>query len=292
MSLGDIMGGAGLHVFAEVAGFVQTGLLLERLVGPLAFAAVYVASGLLAGLWGLSAHPVSVSAGAAGAVFGIYGLLLALLVWGLIRPSPLTMPFAAVKGLWPGAAVFTLYNMVSEGFVSESMQAGLVVGFVSGIVMAARVEAQKPPARRVYAALAATVAIVAVFAAPLRGLADVTGEVARVNEAEARTAGVYDAAVERFKSGRLTAEALAQVADRIASELHSLQTHLSSIERVPEEHRGVLAAASEYVRLREDSWRLRAKGLRAGHIGTLQQADGAEIAALNALERTAPASQQ
>jgi rhomboid protease GluP len=280
-----------LHMLIEAAALLQAGLLMERLVGPSAFAVVYAASGLLAALWGLSAHPVSVSAGAAGAVFGVYGLLLASLVWGLVERSPLTMPLRALKRLWPGAAAFALYNMLSEGFLSESMQAGLVVGFVSGMVMAGKVSAQKPPARRVYAALAATIAIVVVSAAPLRGLADVTGEVARVNEAETRTASAYETAVERFKSGRLTAEGLAQLADQIASELQPLRTHLNSIEHVPAEHQPALTAASEYVRLREDSWRLRAKGLRAGHMRTLQQADSAEIAALAALEKTAPASE-
>jgi len=281
-----------LHVFVEVAALLQAGLLTERLVGPLAFAVVYTASGLLAGLWGLSAHPVSVSAGAAGAVFGVYGLLLALLVWGLVQRSPLTIPLAALKRLWPGAVMFTLYNMVSEGIVSESMQAGLVVGFVCGMVMAVRVSVHKPPARRVCAALAATMAIVVVSAAPLRGLADVTGEVALVTEAEERTAGAYDAAVERFKVGRLTAEALAQIADHVVSEMQLLQTRLASLDHVPMEHEPMLAAASEYLRLREESWRLRAKGLRAGHMRTLQQAEGAESAALAALRRTAATSRQ
>ena len=281
-----------LHVFVEVAALLQAGLLMERLVGPLAFAVVYTAAGLLAGVWGLSAHPVSVSAGAAGAVFGVYGLLLASLVSGWVQRSPLTIPLPALKRLWPGAVMFTLYNMVSEGIVSESMQAGLVVGFVCGMVMAVRVGVHKPPTRRVCAALAATLAIVVVSAAPLRGLADVTGEVALVTEAEERTSGAYDAAIERFKVGRLTAEALAQIADQIASEMQSLQTRLTSLDHVPMEHEPMLAAATEYVRLREESWHLRAKGLRAGHMRTLQQAEGTEIAALAALRRTATGSRQ
>jgi hypothetical protein len=42
--------------------------------------------------------------------------------------------------------------------------------------------------------------------------------------------------------------------------------------------------ASEYLRLRQDSWRLRAEGLRAGRARTLQEADLTERSALAALD--------
>jgi len=280
-----------LHLVADLAGLVQTGRLLERLVGPFAFAAVYLASGILASLWSLATHPVSVAAGAAGAVFGLYGLLLASLGWGLVQRSAMTIPFAALKGLWPGAAVFVVYNLLTEGLFSVSMQAGLVVGLVSGMVLAGRVISQKPPVRRVCAALAATVAVVVVFAAPLRGLADITGEVARVAEIEHRTASAYDAAVARFRSGRIDAKELAGLAEAIASELQSSRTRLASIGNVPHEHQTMLADVTEYARLREESWRLRAEGLRAGRLPTLQKADIAQSRALAALSRTGSAAQ-
>jgi rhomboid protease GluP len=275
-----------LHLVADLAGLVQTGRLLERLVGPFAFGAVYVTSGVLAAVWGLSEYPVSVTAGAAGAIFGLYGLLAAALVWGLVERTAATVPLSALKGLWPGVAIFLVYHVVTEGPVSPSMQAGLVVGFVCGVVLAGRVISQKPPVRRVCAALAATVAIVVVLAAPLRGLADISGEVALVKQIEARTAAAYDAAVTRFQKGRLDAKELAALADALASEMEVLKTHLASVSNVPRDHQSIFAAISEYVQLREDSWRLRAEGLRAGHMATLQQADGAQRAALTALERT------
>jgi len=171
-----------IHLIAEIAGLVQVGLLVERLVGRLAFAVVYVASGVLAGVWSLTLHPVSVQAGAAGAIFGIYGLLLATLVLGLAQRASLTVPVRVLKGLWPGVAVFLVYNALMEGIFSEAMQAGFVVGFTGGMLIAGRVISDKPPARRVAAVVTATVAIVVALAAPLRGLADVSGEVAKVKD--------------------------------------------------------------------------------------------------------------
>jgi hypothetical protein len=165
------------------------------------------------------------------------------------------------------------------------MRVGLVVGFTGGMLVAGRIIADKPPVRRVAAVLAATVAIVVVLAAPLRGLADVSDDVARVREGEERTARAYDTAVDRFKSGRITAHELAALADRIVGELQAVQSELVAIDNVPTEHWPMIVRASEYLRLRQDSWRLRAEGLRAGRTQTLQEAEAAEHSALAALER-------
>jgi rhomboid protease GluP len=275
---------AGLvHLVAEIAGLMQVGLLVERLVGRLAFAVVYVASGVLVGIWHLNLHPVSIHAGAAGAIFGVYGLLLASLLLGVVQRSTLTVPVHVLKGLWPGVALFVVYNMLTEGLISDALQAGLVVGFIGGLLIAVRVISHKPPVRRVFAVSAATVAIIAVLAAPLRGLADVSSEVARVAATEARTSRSYDEAVGRFKRGRVNAQELATIADGIFSELQSLQAELISLDNVPPEHWPMLNKASEYLASRQASWRLRAEGLRAGRAQTLQQADAAEQTAKGAL---------
>ncbi len=281
-----------IHLIAEIAGLVQVGLLVERLVGRLATAVVYVASGVLVGIWNLSLHPVSVHVGAAGATFGIYGLLLATLLLGMVQRSTLTVPVNVLKGLWPGVVLFVGYNMLTEGLVSDSMQAGLVAGFVGGVLIAVRVITEKPPVRRVFAVLTATVAIVVALAAPLRGLADVSAEVARVRDAEERTARAYDEAVDRFKAGRASVQELAKIADSIASEMQSFQSELASLDNVPNEHWLMLEKVTEYVALRQTSWRLRAEGLRAGRPQTLQKAEVAEHSALEALEAAVPPSSE
>jgi membrane associated rhomboid family serine protease len=275
-----------VHLIAEIVGLVQVGLLVERLVGRLAFAVVYTAAGVLVGIWNVSLHPVSVHAGAAGAIFGVYGLFLASLVLGVVHRSTLTVPVKVLKGLWRGVIPFVMYHMLTEGVVSEAMQAGLVVGFTGGLLIAARVISDKPPVRRVCAVMTATVAIVVAVAAPLRGIADVSGQVARIKACEERTARTYDTAVDRFKSGRMNVKELANLADAIVSELQPLQTELGSLENVPAEQSPMITKLSEYLALRQTSWRLRAEGLRTGRTQTLQQADAAEHSALVALAST------
>jgi membrane associated rhomboid family serine protease len=70
-----------LHLLVDLAVLIQLGVILERLVGRLTVAAVYVSAGVFAGLVNLSSHPLAVTVGASGAIFGLYGLLLALLIW-------------------------------------------------------------------------------------------------------------------------------------------------------------------------------------------------------------------
>ena len=248
-----------LHLIADTAGLLMAGALIERVVGRAAFTLVFAAAGLLAGLWSLAAHPVSVSAGAAGAVFGVYGLMAATMIWGFAQRSPLTIPVTALKRVWPGAAVFVIYHLATEGFGSESMRAGLLVGLLGGLILAARVSVAKPPLGRVCATTVATVALFIAFAVPLRGIADVPTAIARVIDVEARTAALYDAKADRFKKGRMSADELAAVADAISAEVHQSRVTLAALRNVPTEHGPLLKEASEYLRLREESWRLRVK---------------------------------
>jgi membrane associated rhomboid family serine protease len=273
-----------LHLIADTAGLVQVGRLVERLVGPATFAVVFVAAGLIAGLQELSAHPVSVSAGGAGGIFGAYGLLISTCVWGWVRRSPLTVPPGVLKRVLPGAVVFLAYHVAAEGFITGSLTWGLGVGFAGGGILAFGIGVHKPPVRRLCTSMAATLALVIISAAPLRGMADVTREMAHVIDLEARTAAAYDAEVVRFRKGRQTAEALADMADAIAADVRATRDSLLALTNVPRDHQPVLDHALEYLRLREESWRLRVEGLRAGRMQTLQRADRVESTAKKLFE--------
>jgi rhomboid protease GluP len=274
-----------LHLIAEIAGLVQIGRLVERLVGPIAFGSVFVAAGLIAGLRELSTHPVTVSAGAAGGIYGVYGLLLAACLWGWGQRSPLTLPMAVLKRVWPGGALFLVYNVAADGFLNQSMTWGLAVGLGGGGLLAFGLSAHKPPVPRLCMSMAATLAIIVIFAAPLRGMADVTREMARVIELETRTAAVYDAEVVQFRRGRHTAEKLADIANAIAADVRAAQESLSALANVPPEHQPMVDDAMAFLRLREESWRLRVEGLRAGRMQTLQRAERVESTAKTLLEK-------
>lgn len=273
-----------LHLVANMLGLLQLGLLLERLVGRVASAVVYVSAGVFASLARLSALPVDVAVGASGAIFGMYGLLLASAIWSLFNRSAVTIPLRTLKRLVPAAAVFLLYN----GLQSRADHAGFLVGLACGLLLARGISERKPAVRRVAVAMAATAVIAIVTAVPLRGVTDARPEMARVISVEDRTASAYETVRDRFTQGRITAEKLSELIDRtIVPELEETRGRLKVLTGVPEVHQPMVAHAEDYLRLREESWRLRADGLRKANLLTLRKADDRERAALRIIKKLA-----
>ena len=271
---------------ANLAGLFQLGLLLERLVGHIAFAVVYLASGVFASLASLVVLPVAVSAGASGAVFGIYGLLFATLFWGFLERSPATIPVKALGSLAPAAGFFGLSSVLAAQGGGWVEFAGLATGLASGLFIARGVGASKPPARRVAAVMSGAMVVALAATFPLRGITDARPEVDRVIAAEAHMAGTYRTAVVRFNEGRIPTGALTRLIDReIVPEVRAARARLVALTGVPREHRQMLAAAEEYLRLREESWRLRSEALQTTNMATLRKADRTEWDSLEAFKR-------
>ena len=319
-----------LQLLVNCAALVQLGLILERLVGHITFGAVYLAAGVLASLVTLSDYPMAITAGASGAIFGLYGLLAASSAWTVIQrprqavePQPATigtfgfnqlaieeaetepdsaesndvsterpsvaMTLTAAKRLAPVAAVFVLYNLASGSLGIAAELAGFSAGFICGVVLTNGVSVRTPPVPRVAITMAVTVVVAVASAVPLRGLADVRPEISRVIEVEGATTTAYQTAVKQFKLGALSAEALAQTIERkITPELQAAQARLKTLGRVPPEHQPLLASAEEYLRLRDESWRLRAAALHKSSMSALRKAEGAERASLEAFEKIKP----
>lgn len=285
--LSTFVHGGFLHLVATIAGLLPLGLVLERIVGRITFAAVYLGAGLIASMVSLwTTEPTSVTLGASGAVFGLYGLLFATLVWTVIERPPVPIPLVIVKRAAAAAAPFFLYNGFTDHLASGPELAGVGTGFVAGIVIARGVTRQKPVLTRTAVMTAATAAIVIAAALPLRGVTDFRPHILQIAAVEERTASTYDAAVSEFRLGRLPAKRLAQLIDRtILPDLESLKKRLGELRGVPREQTPLVEAADAYLRLREQSWRSRSEGLLRSNIKTLREAEKTERAALDALQK-------
>ena len=277
--------GAFLAFVIDSAVIAQVGPLLERQMGHSTFVALYLAAGTFGSLMNLAVAPEVATTSAAAAVFGLYGLLAAAIVRGLLRRSAMTLPLATLMRLVPVAAVFVLYNL-SAGQLPIAEKAGLFTGFIGGLVVAKDVQARKPAPARLAAIAAAALVIVAIVALPLRGVTDIRPELALLVDLETRTAAAYQRAVASFRAGRETTQSLAQVIDgTILPELGTARLRLETLRRVPAAHQPFVAAAREYVRLRDQSWRLRLQALGKSNMRLLREADAAERASLAAFEQ-------
>ena len=287
-----------LSFIANTAGLLQAGLVLERFVGPLTFASVYLTAGILANLAAVSGNPLAVSTGASGAVFGVYGLFISAGVWAAVAGTSQNIPRATLERLAPAAGIFVLYNMVSGDLSLAAESVGLIAGLVMGAVLTRPIAFYKPSTRRIATTAAASLAIAVAAAIPLRGLDDFRPELNKVVEVEERTASEYEAALERFKNGRLSAESLAKmIEESIVPELRAAGDRLNEVDKVTDEHQPLVASAKEYLRLRHESWRLRIEGLRKmvkpGASGAaLQQAVTATLMQAERTERDSLASLQ
>ena len=270
-----------LPLIGNVIGLATVGFMLERLVGSVAFAGTYILAGVIANVAELSAHQIAVSTGASGAIFGVYGLLVAASVWGLYGRSAATIPLAALKHLAPGALVFLLIDLVSYGFRSEVRVVGFAAGLIVGLILAAGVTHRKPAMRRVCATVAATVAVVVMLAAPLRGLEDVSADIAAVIASEDRITHDYDAVLAAASEGRSTMRDRIVLIDQIRPRLQTLRARLEAFHKVPREQQPLVAGALEYLKTRDESWRLRSEALRKSNLQILGEADSVERISLD-----------
>jgi hypothetical protein len=263
--------------------------VLERIVGAPAFVAVFLTSGASAGLVNLSARPHAATVTSAAGIFGLYGLLLASVMWQLVHrwrsarnqssddeaPRGLTAPPIVLKRIAIAGAVFVVATAIGVGVTSAELTA-LIVGMTCGIALAARSAERQAGIREVSIVAATGAAIVVACAIPLRHIADVRPEIARVIATETRTAAAYQTAFEAFRKGRKGADALATLVERtIVPELQAADDRLAALANVPAAHQPFVAGAREYLRLRRESWRLRADAIRK--TSTVQRRTSADV---------------
>ena len=130
-----------IHLAFNMWALADAGRLVERLFGAAAFLAAYLFAGLTGSLASLLWHADGVvSAGASGAVFGIYGALFAFLF--VERGS---VPLSALKRLATSGALFVGYALIAGAMVPGIDNAchlgGLFGGCAAGLALSRPLEA-------------------------------------------------------------------------------------------------------------------------------------------------------
>ena len=270
----------------NLMALVPLGLLLERIVGPMAFTAVYLTAGLFSSLFTLSVFPIEVSAGAAGSVAGLYAFMLAVSLWGISQQPRLMLPLITVKGLVICGGLFAVHAWLTG--LAPVVVVGSTIGLLTGLTVARGVNTRRTPGVRMAATVATMLCLAIVTAVPLRGITDARRDIEAVVETEARTAASFKAALQDFTEGRMTDKALAEVIDQvIVPEFHYMTARLALVDQqmVPKQQRPLITAAEEFLHVRAESWTLRANALRSGKMSILWIADQKEALSLEALRR-------
>jgi membrane associated rhomboid family serine protease len=129
-----------LHIFFNSYALWIVGPQVEKLYGGARFVLIYILTGI-AGVYGsYRYHPGSISAGASGAIFGLFGVLL---VFG-IRYRNSIPPFfkrAVGTGVLPVIVINLIIGFTLQGVVDNSAH---LSGLIAGAILASIVPFQKP----------------------------------------------------------------------------------------------------------------------------------------------------
>lgn len=117
-----------VHLLLNMYALLYIGLLLEPRLGSLRFFTAYLLTGIAGSVNSLYWHELTISAGASGAIFGLYGVFLAMLTTNLIEKT-------ARKALLTSVGVFVIYNLangVKGGIDNAAHIGGLICGLIIG----------------------------------------------------------------------------------------------------------------------------------------------------------------
>jgi rhomboid protease GluP len=202
-----------IHIAFNMWVFWSVGQFVERLVGNLGFFLVYLFSGVVGGFATVLWNPGAVSAGASGAVFGVYGCLLAFLASD--RGS---IPRPVLKALGNNAVFFVvvnvLYGMGNENVDMAAHLGGLAAGFVSGLILRIPLDcsASKNRGRRnMLVGIAGVFAISAGVALTGNRYADIQEELRLFGETEETVMGSFNETIQKVRTGSMSDDAFASI---------------------------------------------------------------------------------
>ncbi|HHB52576.1 MAG TPA: rhomboid family intramembrane serine protease, partial [Saprospiraceae bacterium] len=115
------------HLLMNMYALVYIGLLLEPYLGRARFLSAYLIAGISGSVASIFWNDLTISAGASGAIFGMYGVFVALLTTKLIEKS-------ARKSLLISIGVFVFYNL-ANGLKGGIDNAAHIGGLLGGLVI-------------------------------------------------------------------------------------------------------------------------------------------------------------
>jgi rhomboid protease GluP len=254
-----------IHLAFNMYVLWQGGRFIERLLGNAGFLIVYLISGLMGALVSIAWKPYVVSAGASGAIFGLYGALLGFLV---IRHD--SIPATVLQPLSRSALVFLGYNLVygllNTGTDVADHVGGLVGGVLCGLVVALPLTIDPMPRRvgRNLAVLFGGCILCLAAATRLPRPADFQAEIQNFAAVEKKAIATYNSTLNDVRNKKLTDE---QVADSLEKDIlppwEAEHQKLASLKGLPVPAETLVTSLLKYMDTRKAGWSLMVQGTRA-----------------------------
>lgn len=119
-----------VHLLLNMWALFQAGHFVERLLGRSLFTLAYFGSGIAASFTSIYWHGDKIwSAGASGAVFGIYGMLL-----GFMLREKQSIPKAVLQPMLKSTLTFAGYNLLYGAIIPHIDNAAHIGGLAGGVI--------------------------------------------------------------------------------------------------------------------------------------------------------------
>ena len=291
-----------LHLILNLVFLWQLGSIVERMLGPFVFLAVYLLAGVLAtavSLQTLGSHGVSV--GASGAIFGLVGVLLAVVVTSRRIPG-LGRLLADLRTRLIGVTAANLVaGFIIPGIDNGAHVGGLIAGLLLGWLVGRDAVLVTPPPRRTLLPIALTAVLAAtsvVVATRVAGSLDVATEQRRFHAVNQPAEANFRAAVADVRAGRRAGPEAAEAIGRLVfPPIREAQARSDRLVR--EEQARFLAASARagstvpadpqagprgqafhdafawagFLARYDEAWRVRLLGLRTGDAARIADGD-------------------
>jgi rhomboid protease GluP len=137
---GMFLHGGLMHLAGNLYGLIFASLLLEPLIGKAKYLAAYLICGLMASLSSILWHPNTISVGASGAIFGLFGVMFVLLIAN--KTDPVRRRFFLIN-----SSIFIGFNLLAgiRGNIDNAAHiGGLLTGLIIGVIYMFFIEHHQP----------------------------------------------------------------------------------------------------------------------------------------------------
>lgn len=250
-----------LHIAMNMICLYQV-RIVERLFGRAAFATIYFAAGLAGSLASLMRSEPAVSAGASGAVFGVFGALTVFLLMNKERLGR-EVSMRQLGSIGSFIAMNFVLGISQKGIDMNAHIGGFVAGAGIGAVLAYRQPMGASPMRTLIVAIAALAATAGATLA-MNGGKDYQSVLRRTDEVERTSLGRVNQLATDMEAAKIDGKAAADVLEKEVIPVWRAQRIALAdiVTSTPSNVRELVALSARYFKAREEHFVAMAEALR------------------------------
>jgi rhomboid protease GluP len=255
-----------LHLLFNMIALWNVGGFMEQVLGHTGFLVLYLLAGLLGSMASVAWNPFVVSAGASGAIFGLYGGLLAFLV----RHRDMHQ-HAFLAALRTNTLAFLGYNVVF-GFIIPGIDmaahlGGLAGGFVCGFALMPAFPFASHLRLWMRGVLVGIVGLLIIIGLSdlLPSAEDVEIRLQQFDSLHTTILTTFNRAITQLQQGKITEAEIVRILEQEVlpswrNQREVLQ-QLLTLSRLPARQKQLVTRLVEYMSTRQEGWELLREGL-------------------------------